>query len=486
MRTDPPLPKDIWDLIPPVAQAAILALVEKLEQRISDLEQQAAQLTARLNQNSRNSSRPPSSDGPAVKRSPPRQPSGRKRGAQPGHKRHERSLVPLDQVHEVIICKPEECRRCGAALTGDDPRPRRHQVVELPPIQPQVTEYQLHSLPCHHCGISTSAPLPDGVATGSFGPRFQSLLAMCSGLYRMSKRTIENICSDVFGVSISTGEICALERATAKALDQPVAEARAYVQQQPINMDETGWRENRQRGWLWVAVTTWVSVFFIRLSRGAKVAQEIVGDCYRQVLTSDRLSSYNWIPLRLRQICWAHLMRDFQAMIDRGGAGAPIGHLLLGHAQCLISWWHRVRDGTLARSTFQDYVMRWLRPAFCADLQAGADCACARTAGTCRKIQKVETALWTFVRREGIEPTNNAAERNFRHPVQWRQTSYGTDSLTGSHFVENILTALASCRQQGRNILQYLTSCCQAAYAGTQAPSLLPEANGQGATAKAA
>lgn len=487
MRTDPPLPKDIWDLIPPIAQAAILALVQDLERRIADLEQQLSQLTARLNQNSRNSSRPPSSDAPAVKRSPPRQPSGRKRGAQPGHKRHERSLVPLDQVCEVIPCKPEQCRRCGAALSGDDPHPRRHQLVELPPIEPQVTEYQLHSLTCRRCGISTSAQLPAGIATGTFGPRLQSLVALASGVYRMSKRLVQSFCADVLGTDISLGEVAALEQATATALDQPVAEAREYVQQQSAaGTDETGWHEAKRRAWLWVTVTTWVTVFCIRLTRGAKVAQEMLGNFFPGVLASDRHKAYDWMPLRLRQICWAHLRRDFQAMIDRGCQAAETGRRLLGHSDVLFTWWHRVRDGTLARSTFQDYVMRLLRPAFRQDLAEGTCCACTKTAATCRELQKVETALWTFVRREGVEPTNNGSERTLRHGVMWRKTSYGTDSRAGSHFVENILTVVATCRQQSRRILEYITACCWAAHAGTQPPSLLPETKGKGVTARAA
>lgn len=486
MRKEPPLPHNIWDRIPPDAQAAVLALVERYDQTIAGLEQRIADLEARLAQNSRNSSRPPSSDPPTVKRSPPRQPSGRKRGGQPGHVRHQRPLVPLDQVQDIIICKPPACRRCGGTLHGDDAQPRRHQVVELPPIQPQITEYQLHSLPCAHCGITTQADLPAGVPSGSFGPRLQSLLALGSGVYRMSKRMVQSFCADVLGTEISLGEVAALEQATAAALDAPVSQAREYVQQQPAaGMDETGWREGKRRAWLWVMVTAAVTVFCIRLSRGAQVAQEMLGQCFAGVLTSDRFSAYTWLPLRLRQICWAHLRRDFQAMIDRGGQAARIGRRLLGHSDVLFTWWHRVRDGTLARSTFEQYVMRWLRPAFQEDLAAGTRCACAKTAATCRELEKVETALWTFVRREGVEPTNNGSERTLRHGVMWRKTSHGTDSRRGSHFVENILTVVASCRQQGRNVLDYLTACCEAACSGTSPPSLVPSAKARRARAAA-
>ena len=480
MPKERPLPQDVWDRIPPDAQAAVLTLVERyeqtivrLEQTVARLEQRVAELEARLNQNSQNSSRPPSSDPPTVKRSPPREPSGKKRGGQPGHERHQRPLVPPDQVKEFIVLKPTECRRCGTALKGTDSEPRRFQVAELPPIEPEITEYQLHRLECPHCGIGTRAQLPHGVRC--FGPRLQSLLALASGVYRMSKRMVQSFCRDVLGTDISLGGVPALEQATAAALDEPVAQAREYVRRQPAaGMDETGWHEAKHRAWLWVAVTGWVTVFSIRLSRGANVAREMLGEFFSGVVTTDRWTGYNYLPVRQRQICWAHLRRDFQAMIDRGGKAAEMGRRLLGHSDVLFAWWHRVRDGTLARSTFEPYVMRWLRPAFGQDLEVGTGSACAKTAATCRELQKVETALWTFVRRPGVEPTNNASERTLRHAVMWRKTSYGTDSSAGSHFVANILSVVGTCRQQGRNVLEYLTACCQAERSASAAPSLLP------------
>jgi transposase len=239
-------------------------------------------------------------------------------------------------------------------------------------------------------------------------------------------------------------------------------------------VDETSWREQGRRSWLWVAVTQWVSVFLIRASRGAQVLRELVGAEYERVLTSDRAKAYAGQPLWRHQLCWAHLRRDFQAMIDRGNAGTPVGRQLLAYADVLFEWWYWVRDGTWRRSTFR-HLVSVLRPAFREVLRVGTRCGCPKTAATCRELLTVEPALWTFVRREGVDPTNNAAERALRHAVQWRKTSYGTDSPTGSHFVENLLTVVATCRQQERNILEYLAQCCQALYAGTLPPSLLPE-----------
>ncbi len=474
MRKELPLPSELWERIPPDIQAAIWVLVDSYERRIAALEAEVAELKERLGQNSQNSSRPPSTDGPRVKRTPPRPPTGRARGAQPGHGRHERTLVPLAQVKEVMPCKPTQCRRCGAALRGSDTQPLRHQVFEIPPVTAEVTEYQLHRLVCGQCGLTTCGTLPVGVPVSGYGPRLASSVALWTGAYRLSKRLAASLCREVLGVPLALGEVCRVEQTVAQALDPVVEEARAYVQTQDANVDETTWWEQLRRVTLWVAVTQWVSVFCIRASRGAKVLRELVGEDYGAVLTSDRAKAYNCQPLRRRQLCWAHLRRDFQAMIDRGGAGTATGERLLEYSNVLFEWWHWVRDGTWARATLQRAVPT-LRGAVRAELETGTRCECPKTAATCRELLAVEPALWTFVRVAGIEPTNNAAERGLRHAVQWRKTSYGTESAAGSHFVENILTVVATCRQQERPVLAYLTQCCQALYAGTAPPSLLPQ-----------
>jgi transposase len=305
----------------------------------------------------------------------------------------------------------------------------------------------------------------------------QATVAVLTGAYRLSKRQVETLCQDLFGVPLSGGAVCDLEQHTAAALE-PVAELlHQYVRTQPINMDETGWRENRQRGWLWAAVTASVTLFHIARSRSGVVVRHLLGPGFHWVLTSDRFSAYHWLAQRRRQVCWAHLKRDFQAMMDRGGAAWEVGNALMCFTQDVFTWWYRVRDGTagpMSRATFQKYI-GGLRPRFRAALEEGARRACARTAGTCREILKVEEALWTFVRVEGIEPTNNAAERALRHAVLWRKSSYGTDSAAGSRFVERMLSVVATCRQQGRNVLDYLTACCEAAVQRIAPPSLLPQ-----------
>jgi transposase len=456
MLSVPQIPVELWNQIPPAAQAAILDLVQQYEQRLQALQQQVAQLTERLNQNSNNSSRPPSSDPPHVKRRPPKPASGRQRGGQPGHARQQRPLVPPERVNQAIPVQPSACRKCDQALHGEDPQPRRHQVAEIPPVEAEVTEYRLHRLTCPDCGTRTCAALPAGVPTGAFGPRLQALLAVLAGGYRLGKRPIRQLVQDLFGLSISTGMVAKLELSTADALQQPMAELGEYIRTQHANVDETSWREAGQKAWLWVVVTPLVTLFHIAATRCGKVAGRLLGSAYRQVVTTDRWKAYN--GFRRRQFCWSHLRRDFQAMIDRQNGGTPIGKKLLDLSDRMFAWWHRFRDGTLSRSSFQVYLSD-LRAEVREALTQGAACGCQQTAGTCRELLVHERKLWMFVWQEGVEPTNNAAERALRHAVLWRKGSGGTDSQRGSRFVERVLSVRETCRQQGRGLLEFLVEC---------------------------
>jgi transposase len=474
MISQPPIPAPLWNTVPPEAQVAILALLDSLNGRVAELEQRVGDLEARLKLNSTNSSKPPSSDPIGFKRKPPTPPSGRKRGGQPGHPGAQRRLVPPEKVRTITECRPTDCRRCGQALLGDDPTPLVHQVAELPKIEPLVDEYRIHRLACPRCGITTCASLPAGVPTGGFGPYLQAVLSTLAGGYRLSKRQVQQIAGDLFGLSIATGMVSKLERQSATALEAPYNEVATGVHDAPAaSIDDTSWREDRRKAQLWVAVTALTTVFTIAAKRSAAVAKAILGSKPNQVVTSDRHSSLEWIDPAWRQICWSHLERDFQAMIDRGGPGEATGRTLLRLAKRMFRWWHRVRDGTIDRRRFQTIAARLRREVKVA-LQGGQRCGCVQTAATCFEILKVEEGLWTFVRVAGIEPTNNASERALRHAVIWRRISGGTDSADGSRFVERMLTVVATCRQQKRNVLDYLSSCFEAHLRGQKVPSLVP------------
>ena len=476
MDPHPTLPQDLWEQTPPAVRAYIETLegqVQTLTSMIHTLQEQVRALQEQLTETSRHSSRPPSSDPPQSPR--PSRPRGqRRRGGQPGHLGQTRPLVPVDDVDEVVVLKPDQCSGCQAPLSGDDAAPFRHQVIEIPPLKPVITEYQWHQLVCPACGATTRMPWPAGVPSRTYGPRVQATVALCTGAYRLSKRTTQQALEEIFGIPMSVATVSQLEQATTAVLVAPVEEARTYVHEQAVaHLDETSWRQGDKRGWLWVAVTSWVTVFLVRLSRGGDRARELLGETFAGILVTDRYSAYNWYPVRWRQLCWAHLLRDFAAMQSRGGASEELGVALLAQAHQMFAWWHRVREGTLKRSTFRSY-MTPLRREVERLLEKGSRCDVPTTAGTCRDILKRREALWTFVQVVGVEPTNNAAERAIRPGVLWRKGSSGTQSEAGSRFVESMLTVVSTLKQQQRNILAYLTTACEAALHGAAAPSLLP------------
>jgi transposase len=282
---------------------------------------------------------------------------------------------------------------------------------------------------------------------------------------------------DLFGVAISLGTLANREQVTVQALAAPVAQARAYVQEQSVAyLDETGWREGSRRAWLLAAVTTGVTVFVVRLSRRAKVAQELWGEQFWGWLVTDRWSAYRWSPAWRRQLCWAHLLRDIEAMIERGGRSQEIGEALRTPSHQMFHWWHRVREGTLAHATFGTY-MRRVRLEVERLLEAGQIGGVPKTEGVCWQILQRRQALWTFVRHADVEPTNNAAERAIRPGVLWRNGSFGTQSAGGSRFVEAMMTVVATLKQQHRHVLDYLTAACEAVLHADTAPSLLPTAH---------
>lgn len=450
-------------------------LIAELQATITRLMARIEELEARLAVYSGNSSRPPSSDPPGAP--PPSQPpakSARKRGGQPGHKKHSRTLLPQERVTETTSVLPVQCRRCDRPLHGVDPTPYVHQVVDIPRVLAQGHNYLLHSLQCERCHVATRASLPSGVPVGHFGPRLQALVGVCSGRYHMSKRLIEEMMSDVFDVEISLGSITNLESGVSEALAAPRDEVAGYVKEQPVkHADETGWTEAKKRAWLWVVVAANVALFQIHPSRGGNVAKQLLGEPCKGILHSDRWGGYNWIPASQRQVCWAHLIRHFKGFEDHGVEGKRLGLALQACSTRLFHAWHRVRNGTLTHASFE-HSIRPVRRETLALLREASRSMVKGVAGRCREILKLQGALFTFVRRLGVEPTNNVAERAVRPAVLWRKGSFGTDSEKGSRFVERILTAVITLRMQKRNVLDYVTAACTARLYRRAAPSLLP------------
>jgi transposase len=479
-----PIPQEEWERTPLSVQAVVIALwqenqllkqqVASLQQQVSGLQAEVAKLREQVNKNSRNSSKPPSSDAPHKRSYPKAEPSGRKRGGQPGHAGKGRKHKTPTQVNRVVISKPLVCAACGALLLGEDPHPQCHQVSELPRIEPEVIEYQLHTLTCWACGMQNTAEWPADMPRGSFGERLQATIAYLGGRFGVSHRDIQEALETIFHVEIGLGSIPAQEQVVSQAVEQPVEEAQQYVQRQAIvNLDETSWQQWTKNFWLWVCTTPAVTVFRLFPNRSAAGAEQLLGEDYDGIVGSDRYSAYNWLDPLQRQVCWAHLKRDFQALVERGGESKIIGRLLLAQLKQMFTWWHRVRDGTLTRADFQ-VAMQSVRKEISALLNVGTFVKHVNTRRTCQNILNVEPALWTFVDQEGVEPTNNAAERALRRGVIWRRRSFGTQSENGSRFVERILTVVITLRQQNRDVLDYLAEACKARTQRSIPPSLLP------------
>jgi len=462
-------PED-WTATPPAVRAFLHAQAECLTR----VEERLATLEERLTQTSRTSSRPPSSDPPSAPPRRRRAPSGRAPGGQVGHVGQGRTLLPVEQVDHIVEIKPEACAQCGAAVAGEDEDPGRHQVAELPRVGPVVTEYRRHTLRCEACGTTTAAPWPEEMARGSFGPRTQATVAYLAGRLGVSQRDVAELLAVLYGLEVSVGSVASLEQQVSAAVATPVAEAQAYVQHQPVvNADETGWREATRRRWLWTAVTPLVTVFVVLTTRGKAGAHALLGATYAGIVGSDRWSGYSWVDPTQRQLCWAHLLRDFAAFVERDGEPARLGQALLDVSAQIFGLWYRVRDGTLSRAAFQMAVAP-LQTKVGTLLREGATLEHGKTRRTCANILKLETAPWTFGATQGVEPTNNAAERALRRAVVWRRRSGGTQSAAGSRFVERLLTVVTTLRQQDRDVLDYLTAACTAVQCGETPPSLLP------------
>ena len=467
----PGITEEIIARQPPEAQAIIrllLAKVVELQARIEELERQAKGKTPQ------NSSLPPSTQHPHARPQPPKRKSKKKRGGQPGHEKHERPLIPTGQCDDVQPLKPTECRRCGAKLSGSDPEPLRHQVWELPEIKPIVTEYQRHRLTCSCCGETTCAALPVGVPQGQSGPRLMAFTALLMAYFRQSKRRTAEFLGTLLGQPCCPALTVKIQNQVTAAVQPSYEElAGELPKQERLNIDETGTKEANGKAWLWTFVAGMFTVFAVRATREATALTAFLGEGYGGVVTCDRAKMY-W-HLGCLQWCWAHLKRDFQAMIDSGTVQGKWLGFRLRRATCeLFEHWADYRAGKISRAALRRR-MGPVRRKVERLLLRGSQSGNKDVRGTCRELYKHRQWLWMFLRYEGVEPTNNAGERSLRDAVIWRKLSFGTQSASGSRFVETMLTVIETCRQQRRNVFSFLTAAVEAHLAHQPAPSLLPK-----------
>ena len=445
-------------------------VIDALAAELAVLRGQVVVLQERLALDSRNSSKPPSSDGPGRGNRAQRRASARKRGGQKGHPGAFRALVPEAQVDRVQECVPPAVCSCGAAVSVRG-KPERHQVFDIPPVQPVVSEYRLYSGVCAGCGAVLPATLPAGVPRGQIGPRALATIGTLGTKYQMPQLKIRDLLAQLTGLSFSVGAISQAHGKVAAALAAPVAEAtRSLTQASVVHMDETRYgREGSSGNWVWAAIQKQLAIYAVLPSRARYVIHDLIGEKPAAVVVSDRYAGYAFVDAQQRQVCWAHLLRDFRRIAERAGEPGRIGRRLLGLGYVMFRWRERGKTGAEQFEPLQQRVR--------SALERGAkQTDCRRSAATCANVLALWPALWSFVTHPGVEPTNNAAEQALRAIVVKRKISGPTRSRRGDDFLARGFSAMESCRRQGRNLLDYLHQTVIAWIDKTPAPSLVPAA----------
>jgi transposase len=457
-------------------KAQLQCLRQRARRTVTDLTDQLQKARDRGQRNSSNSSMPPSTNPPEAPKRTRKKPSGRKPGGQPGHRPYPRPRLPAERVTKVLPFIPKTCGHCQAPLAAEagpnDPEPTWHQVAELPECIAQITEYQGHSRTCPDCGRRTTAKIPEDIRRFSVGPRLAAALAYLSGSPHVSKRGLEEIADTLFQAPIALGTVSNLEAEMSAALQPAHTQAQDAVRDAKVkNIDETGWKEAAKKRWLWLATTTSVACFLIHTGRGAAGLLALLGGKIKGIVISDRWRVYDRIRLSCRQICWAHLKRDFQKLVDLGGAGKKYGQAGLATAAILFHEWNLFRGGGSRRGLQR--ALEPVRDAMCDWLEAGARSSNHKAATLCANLLKLEPALWTFLYKKGVEPTNNHGERLTRSGVLWRKIAFGCHSARGCRFVERILTVVQTLRLQQRPVLDFLYRSLLAYRKGAPPPKLV-------------
>lgn len=458
-------------------------LVVELLKTVSELRDRVSELEARLNQDSSNSSKPPSSDPPmsrAQRRALARErrvSSARNSGGQPGHEGKNRKLVPQERVSKTFEHFPKACCGCGQSFNGSEEsvgKPVIFQKWELPRIDPLVYEHRLLRVACPNCGKGQLADLPVGVTPLAFGPRIEAHIAMLAGEYRLSRRQIAKVVKEMFGVPISTGAVDKVIMRVSSQLKDPWDQLKEAISSaQVVHADETGWPVKGNQQWLWLAASSLVACYRIDPSRGQRAAKELLGQDFGQIAVTDRYRGYLWLDDLHRQLCWAHIIRQFVSLSERGGAPGRLGAKLAKAADEVFAL-NRIY---LEKNKSPDWLRKKLKPhreRIYQLLEQGSRSRNKKTQRFCIDLLGDWDSLWLFSQMSEVPITNNQAERGLRHAVIMRKVQLGTQSHKGSRWIERICSVKESCRLQQRSVLDYLIEVTSAAHSGQTIPSLVP------------
>jgi transposase len=446
----------------------------ELEAQVAKLAETVRELQELLGRNSGNSNKPPSTDPPGAGKVQKRKLKGGRRGGQKGHRGSHRMLVPVEQVDEVVDFYPSDCESCWQPLPKTpDSFAKCYQYTELMPLAAHVTEYRRHAVVCL-CGHKTRAAYdPMVIPRVSFGPRLMAVVAMLTGVYHLSRREASRLLWELLGVRMSLGAVSMAEKRVSDSIAPAVQEVMNDARKAAIKHgDGTSWLRAGMMISLWVLATGAVTVFKILDNGQADTLRVALFGRVRGILVSDRATALKFWVMKRRQICWAHLLRKFVSFSERDGPAGTIGKELLDYTKLLFEYWSMFKQGQLDRATFIAR-MAPVRPQVEALLERAVAANVKGLSGSCEDILEHREALWTFVERDGVEPTNNHAERELRSFVLWRRRSFGSQSERGDRFAERVMTIAHTARKQGRDVLAFLTACCASRSAGTKVPSLL-------------
>ena len=459
------------------ALAAERAHGAELEARIEKLERELAKALELLGQNSSNSNKPPSSDPPTDKEAK-KKPMLRKHGGQKGHRGSRRSLLPPEQVDEVIDLFPRECESCWEPLPQiPDEFARRYQLTDLRPLAVHTTEWRRHAVVCPCCGYRTRAQYdPNVIPRFAFGPRLMAVVALLTGVYHLSRRQTVRLLGELLGVRMSLGSVSAIERRVSAAVEPAVDEAMESARAAAVkHADGTSWLLSGALLSLWVVATAAVTVFRVLPNGQATTLRDDLFGRVRGILVSDRATALKFWAMDHRQVCWAHLIRKFVKYSERAGPAGKAGEELLEYTGVMFEYWSQFRAGQLSREALVERMVP-VRSQVEALLKRLVKAETDGVSGSCADILEHRQALWTFIDRPGVEPTNNHAERELRGLVLWRRRSFGSQSERGTWFAARMMTVAHTARKQGRQVLDFLVACCTPRPEGAPAPSLLAAA----------